>query len=149
MFLLLNKNLKFILAISVLGSAVLFFLGSRIEQNQNHKESNLQNILESRNALVKALGSSSNSWIMAISVISVAVLFAALIINKNRVQVLYAIILFSCIGLVFDVSKIAHQTLEIHSYLLDLTLFVTGLHFLAILVASYMIRNSTRLAIKS
>ena len=146
MFLLLNKNLKFILAISVLGSAVLFFLGSRIEQNQNHKESN---ILESRNALVKALGSSSNSWIMAISVISVAVLFAALIINKNRVQVLYAIILFSCIGLVFDVSKIAHQTLEIHSYLLDLTLFVTGLHFLAILVASYMIRNSTRLAIKS
>ena len=108
MFLLLNKNLKFILAISVLGSAVLFFLGSRIEQNQNHKESNLQNILESRNAL-----------------------------------------LFSCIGLVFDVSKIAHQTLEIHSYLLDLTLFVTGLHFLAILVASYMIRNSTRLAIKS
>ena len=148
MFFLLNKNLKFILAISVLGSAVLFFLGSRIEQNQNHKESNLQNILESRNALVKALGSSSNSWIMAISVISVAVLFAALI-NKNRVQVLYAIILFSCIGLVFDVSKIAHQTLEIHSYLLDLTLFVTGLHFLAILVASYMIRNSTRLAIKS
>lgn len=146
MFLLLNKNLKFILAISVLSSAILFFLGSQIEQNQNHKESNLRNILESRNPITKALGSSSNSWVMAIVVISTAALFAVMIINQKRVQVLYAVILFSCLELVYDVGKIAHQTLEIHSYLLDLTLFVTGLHVLTVILASYMIRNNTGLA---